>query len=254
MTRIGLMNNNINALGLMNNNAPRSVWRDRQDDLLSTLLNQYGTNNTTTPNAMQTFLNSSRSSAQNITSAIQSVSRALVAPESQPVANSSDDGDTSTDSPTEPTRNTDLVNAMRSLVNGFNGLRDATEGVNDIGVERLFAQIENLGNSHALGLSRIGITFNEHGFMDINEEMMNSAEESGELARFVQDGAGRNYGFMNSLDRIASSVASDPTRFLSVSANRDLQGLTNANPARAAAFSSRLSALHNTGMLFDSMF
>lgn len=260
ISRMSSMNNNMSALAIMNPNASQSIWRERQHDLMSSLFDQlggYGSNNTATPDPIQAFLGGSRNAAADIRSAVSSVSNALQnvpLHTTQADYGSADVDDVENTEESTPNRNTDLINAMRSVVNGFNDLMNAAHEVNDRGAERLFTQLVGLGSTYLGGLARIGITFNEHGFMDINQDTMNNAEASGELARFAQDGLGTNHGFIARLDRIASSVTTDPTSFLSASARREVQGLTNVNSARANNFNARLSALHNTGMLFDSMF
>ena len=89
---------------------------------------------------------------------------------------------------------------------------------------------------------------------------MEAATQSGELERFISSGS-RNgsYGFANRLDRIASTIDSDPTSYLSTQAKREVANAASlpsyrTNNMQSVAFASRLNRLYNVGMLFDSMF
>jgi flagellar hook-associated protein 2 len=123
---------------------------------------------------------------------------------------------------------TGIQNAARDMVNGFNRLFElAMDNRNDRRTNALFNQMQGLLNTHANALSNIGITRNQHGFLNINAERMQQAAESGALENFFQrNGNQQSFGFTNRLSRIAEDVARSPERFTSgVDAMDGMQGM-----------------------------
>ncbi|MCL2851492.1 MAG: hypothetical protein FWE20_00440 [Defluviitaleaceae bacterium] len=139
------------------------------------------------------------------------------------------------------------INSMRDMVNNFNALmQSAQDSSTGRGMSRLEQQLTGLVTANSASLSRIGISMNRDGFMQIDQDRMRSAAESGALERFVADGGrGGNFGFVNRLARTVDNAIRNPA------------GQIN-NPQNNNQFNNRhmrqMNQLMNTGMLFNSWF
>lgn len=121
--------------------------------------------------------------------------------------------------------NTKAINAARELVNGFNALANTAYKFNDKGSAALGRQLKSAASTYRSSLSKIGISLNEKGYLEIDEEKMEKAAEKGELDKFFNIGGKQNvsYGFNYRLETIAKSANSDPTKYLSNEAKTDLK-------------------------------
>ena len=138
-------------------------------------------------------------------------------------------------------------NAFRSMVNAFNDLMEVAQ---DSGGGRLGRELTGLARSFASSLNRVGITMNRDGFMQINEERMRTAAESGELERFAaRSDNNSNSGFVNRFARTASNVSRNPGAFVQNDTNFS-NNWFNPSPAQFT----RMNRLMNIGMLFDTGF
>ena len=141
------------------------------------------------------------------------------------------------------------TSAARGLADAFNTLmREAQRNANTQPNartregSRLEQDLIGAFNTFRPGLNRIGISMNRDGLLQIDEDRMRAAAESGALERFFQDGGRSNSGFVNRLDRIAENTIRNPARFAETP-----QGghFTNSFNHR------RLNNLANVGLLFD---
>ena len=156
--------------------------------------------------------------------------------------------------------NTNGINAVRSLVNNYNALMDTAKNFNDSGAARLENQLKSTSDTYASALSRIGITTNENGYLQIDAGKMKEATESGELEKFLDSNSenGANYGFINRVGSIAEK-ADDPTNYMSQNAkntvnSNDVSNYYNANYANSNYYINSYINLSNSSMLFDAMF
>jgi len=138
------------------------------------------------------------------------------------------------------------VSAFRNMVNSFNGMiqaaKDAGSG------SSLERELGGLARNFSSALGRIGISFNQDGFMRIDEARMNAAAASGELERFgTRDGI----NFMNRLSRFAEGVARNPVAFAG-SANTS-SNLLNSGVNFTPMQMSRMTRMTNIGSLFDTL-
>lgn len=138
-------------------------------------------------------------------------------------------------------------NAFRSMVNAFNDLMEVAQ---DSGAGRLGRELTGLARSFGSSLNRVGITMNRDGFMQINEDRMRAAAESGELERFAaRSDNNSNFGFVNRLARTAGNVSRNPGAFVQNDTNFS-NSWFNPSPAQFG----RMNRLMNIGMLFDTSF
>jgi len=132
------------------------------------------------------------------------------------------------------------VNRVTDFVNAYNQLYTATlTKSNDPKANRLFSQLVSTSRTYAASLDRIGINFDQDGFMTINSERLNRAAEDGSLARFFTSTG--NFGFSNQISRLADNVILNTAAF--VSRSSFINNFAFSNPA---AFNSQL-----TGMLIN---
>lgn len=132
--------------------------------------------------------------------------------------------------------NLKAINAARELVNGFNALANTAYKFDDKGSAALGRQLKSAASTYRSSLSKIGISLNKKGYLEIDEEKMQKAADSGELDKFFNIGGKQNmnYGFNYRVETIAKSVNSDPTKYLSNDAKTDLK---NTNTASSYNFS-----------------
>jgi len=114
------------------------------------------------------------------------------------------------------------LNAVRDMVNAYNGLLAAAEeNPNDGRTANLLKELKNTAKTYASQLKRAGIETTGDGYMKINEKKMDEAADSGELKKlFTGEGSGANYGFAYRMSRLAERVNGDPSNFVTKSAGR----------------------------------
>ena len=148
------------------------------------------------------------------------------------------------------------INRVREMVNGFNGLLAAAEeNSGDRRTDSLVTALRGIINTYLPGLERIGISFNEHGYLTINENRMNEAAENGNLRSFFgAEGRNANFGFSFRMSRIAERVYQDPTAFVS-NVNNSGGGNNSSGPNSPLNHmqTMRMNQLLNIGLLFDFM-
>ncbi len=156
------------------------------------------------------------------------------------------------------------INAARSFVNGFNELYDTARDYDDLGSLQLQSKLVGLVAAYSSSLERIGISTDENGYLKIDEDKMKKAADNGDLEKFFTNDAGANYGFVNRVDRIASQVESDPTKFVSASAKEEMVSSDSSYYSSYASEYSKLMGSSSfrksyfnyitTSALFDALF
>lgn len=155
--------------------------------------------------------------------------------------------------------NLDKINSARELVNAFNGIANSAYSSNDSGAEKLGSRLQSIANTYSSALGRIGVTMNSKGYLEIDEDKMNTAAENGQLDKFFEANSknGLSYGFVNKLENIASQAYDDPTKFLSSSARAEVNGSSNDSYYNTGANSyNYISAYYRystTALLFSAM-
>ena len=115
-----------------------------------------------------------------------------------------------------------MQTAARQVVNHFNDMLEiALLNAGDRNTRMVIRELQNVARFNRRELERIGITTDNHGFLTINESVMNNAAENGQLQRFFAgtDTRGPN-AFLGGVSRIASNVVRDPMRHVSPHARR----------------------------------
>lgn len=154
------------------------------------------------------------------------------------------------------------INAARQLVNGYNALLKAAKDYDDLGSLKLQSKLISLDSTYSAALGRIGISTNENGYLEIDEDKMKAAAEDGTLEKFFTQDKGMTYGFTNRLEQIAGSITSDPSKYLSSSAKAELSSVDSSSSyslLSSSYFSSakfRRSYFNyiSTSALFDALF
>jgi flagellar capping protein FliD len=107
---------------------------------------------------------------------------------------------------------TAINNAVRDLVNNFNQLREAAVNNNsDRGAQSLQQRLDSLSRAFSNTLSGIGITQNQNGYLQINEERLSAAIENGSVERAL----GSDSSFTQNLSRVARAADTNPSSFVS---------------------------------------
>ncbi|MCL2188355.1 MAG: hypothetical protein FWC16_07590 [Defluviitaleaceae bacterium] len=146
------------------------------------------------------------------------------------------------------------INAVRNMVNLFNDLvevaQDNRSGQNGGRLER---ELRSMINSNASAFARVGITMNQHGFLDIDEERMRNAAASGDLENFAAPGGARtNAGMFNRMERMADRVGRNASNYVGVQQGNPMNNFDMTN--MSANWNNQFNSWMNAGMLFDSMF
>jgi len=135
------------------------------------------------------------------------------------------------------------IDSMRDMVNNFNTLLERAQ--DNAGGSRLEQQLTGMMRAFSTSLANVGITANRHGFMQIDENRMRTAAESGALERFVGDGGpGGNFGFVNRLSRTVDNAIRNPANMMN----------NQANNRQSTHRIQQMNRLMNTGMLFSTWF
>jgi len=155
------------------------------------------------------------------------------------------------------------INAVRELVNNYNALLNTAKKYTDTGAQRLESQLIGAANTYSYDLNKIGISTNEKGYLEIDEDKMAKSAESGELAKFFGASSNNNYsssGFVNRISTIAESVNNDPTQYLSEQGKMQLKNQNNSSSKTNITSNSvsrnyiqKYFSLSATSMLLDSL-
>ena len=149
------------------------------------------------------------------------------------------------------------INKTREMVNAFNGLLAAADGINAKSNKNLANELRSVMNAYTRQLNDAGISANKDGYMQIDEKKMDRAADSGTLARlFTGDGANANYGFAYRVMRIADKINQNPAGYLPNDMAVNNPNRNNAPGGRYGAelsFSQilKMDRLSSIGMLFD---
>lgn len=152
------------------------------------------------------------------------------------------------------------INKVRDLVNGFNSLMDNAQNYADDNRNsaRLVAQLEGLVGTYGDALSEVGITRNENGFLQIDDEKMQQASNDGKLAKlFDSEEANANYGFANKLKTIANQVGNNPANYVTEKKSQSELSSDSLSSNGDTGFSKlyfQMQKYDNMGSLFNSMF
>lgn len=99
---------------------------------------------------------------------------------------------------------------VRDMVSSFNDLFSAASGrVNDPRAQNLSSRLLNVVSANSRALSDIGVGMDSSGRLTIDSGRLSRAAESGGLNDFFSGG-----GFASQLNRIADSVLSNPSNFV----------------------------------------
>ena len=131
------------------------------------------------------------------------------------------------------------------MVNSFNDLIAASrEGG---GNTRLQRELGSIARTFSSALSRVGISMNSNGWMDIDEDRMRQAAERGDLDRFAQRG-GSGANFLNRMERLSDNISRSPQNF--APANEQNMGFGGGRQSNR--WLGQMNRLASVGMLFDS--
>ena len=146
------------------------------------------------------------------------------------------------------------INAVRSMANLFNDLvevaQDNRHGQNGGRLER---ELRSMISSNASAFARIGISMNAHGFLDIDEDRMREAAESGDLENFLAPGGARtNAGLFNRMERMADRVGRNAANYVGNAQRNPMMDFDMTG--MSANWNNQFNNWMNAGMLFDSTF
>jgi hypothetical protein len=144
--------------------------------------------------------------------------------------------------------------AMRDIVGGINDLLSAAE--NGPANNRLQTELNSLLRSYGTSLERAGISADEDGRLQIDEERLTAAAENGTLSALMNNPITGSYGFTNNLNRIAAN-ASGNARYANAvtgptSDNTSSQGASSWSAMWQNAMNSYKQNTNNYAYLFNS--
>lgn len=146
---------------------------------------------------------------------------------------------------------TAAINAVKDMVSSYNDLFGAAvENKGDPKAQSLASKLLNITSVYSKSLSDVGIGFNSEGKLTIDSEKLNKAAENGSLEKLFTQDRGKNYGFTNQLERLASNVSNNTSAYVSNSVFNN-QGNSVGYPGFGNI--SQLQAL-NAGSIFDYSF
>lgn len=151
------------------------------------------------------------------------------------------------------------INAARELVNSYNALYDTAKGYDDLGSLKLQSKLVGLDSTYSGALSRVGITTNSEGYLQIDEDKMQKAAEDGTLEKFFREDSGQSYGFVNRLNQLADKIDSDPSRYASSSAKEELSSNASytdfsVDYLKSSRYIKSYFNYVSTSALFDALF
>jgi flagellar capping protein FliD len=119
--------------------------------------------------------------------------------------------------------NNAINNNIREMVNNFNQLREAAVNNNsDSGAQRLQRQLDNISQAFGTTLANIGITQNQNGYLQIDNERLTASIENGSAERAL----GENSTISQRINQVAQSADNNPNQFIS----RQSRGNLNSTP------------------------
>ena len=118
-----------------------------------------------------------------------------------------------------------ITDAIKDLVNSYNDLRrTAIERGSDRRAEGLRQRLDDISSSYELSVSRIGITRNRDGYLEVDENRLRAAFEGGSAERYLGND---DFGFTQRLSRLASQVDSNPGQFVSQTSRPEVNAFTD---------------------------
>ncbi|MDR2354900.1 MAG: hypothetical protein LBE16_01760 [Clostridiales Family XIII bacterium] len=133
--------------------------------------------------------------------------------------------------------------AVKNVVDGTNKLLSAVyENIGE-GSERLFDDIVGAVTTYVSALNRVGVTMGSDGLLQIDEEKLKSASESGEINKFFTQTSSANYGFTSKLAKVVSNIKQNPSYYTNASAS----AVNNTGYYDSQSY----SAYSNVGLLLD---
>ena len=145
-----------------------------------------------------------------------------------------------------------INNAIRSLVNDFNQLREAAmDSKSDRGAQNLIQRLDSLSSAFSAGLSRSGITQNKDGYLQIDEKKLEAAIKDGSAEKTF----GANAGFTQRLNAVASMAEKNPNQFISHQSRANMNATASNNNYLddikfTAAQQNKINNWDMVGMLF----
>jgi hypothetical protein len=109
--------------------------------------------------------------------------------------------------------------AVEDIVAGTNKLLSAAYENVGKGSERLFDDIVSAVRTYMPALDRIGVKMGSEGLLQIDEEKLKSASESGELNKFLTQTSSSTYGFTSRLEKLSSNIKNNPSYYTNTGAN-----------------------------------
>jgi flagellar hook-associated protein 2 len=149
---------------------------------------------------------------------------------------------------------TAINNAIRDMVNNFNQLREAAVNNNsDRGAQNLQNRMDNISSAFGASLSRIGITQNENGYLQIDEKRLASAIQDGS----AEDILGGSSSITQRINQVAQTADKNPNSFISRQSRDNANNTINENMFSNIQFNpfqqSFQSHWNTVGMLFSAM-
>jgi flagellar hook-associated protein 2 len=162
---------------------------------------------------------------------------------------------TDTDAEVSAGRDTAAVNnAVRDMVNNFNQLREASlNHSGDRNAQRLQQQLDNVSRAFGNTLSSIGITQNQNGYLQINQEQLATAIDNGAAERALGEGS----SVTQRLNQIARTADTNPNQYLSHQSRNNMNAPAAGNDSFLdnirfnAHQQNRLNQWDMVGMLFS---
>ncbi|MCL2221178.1 MAG: hypothetical protein FWC20_03475 [Oscillospiraceae bacterium] len=149
-------------------------------------------------------------------------------------------------------------NAFRHMVNSFNYLVGAARNAGSRG-SALASELGGIVRQFASQLESIGISLNAEGRMQIDEERMAAAAESGELEDFARSREGFNV--LSRIGRTADNVSANPSGFADPQPDSGFGGMDGFEPGGfmgggvnfTPMQSMQMTRFMNMSVLFDSL-
>jgi hypothetical protein len=108
---------------------------------------------------------------------------------------------------------------VKDIVKGVNNLLSAVYENVGKGSERLFDDIVGAVKTYAPALDRIGVSMGSEGLLKIDEDLLKSASENGEVEKFLTKTSSSNYGFTSKLSKVVSNIETNPSHYTNTGAN-----------------------------------
>jgi len=231
------------------------------DDIKAALQSTSGVSSAVSSSAVS-YVNSIKSGASQMTSAISALNSAAktssasstTAAATAAASVSSTATTTEAADETEATETTTAlattdpsVDALKKFAEGYNTMyKAAVENEGDTKATKLLTSMINTSKTYLPALLRAGVSFNEDGLMQVDEEKAAAAAENGTLDSLF--GGNSSYGFGSRMERLANNVSRNTNQYV------DKTSLTQSlTDALSTGLSSALSSLFSsdTSSLFS---